>query len=291
MLISVIVPFRNAACFLPALLCALEAQQLPREDFEVILVDNLSTDGGPALIAATAPAFRHRLLSYDARGSSYGARNVGVRAASGRILAFTDADCRPEPQWLLEIRRHFDAPDAAGSVLSGDVAFFFQDPASPWEHFDRNVHMQNAARAGRHEVATANMAVLKTDFYRVGEFEEVLSGADYAWSVLAAQAGLRVRFLADVRVLHPTRGDYEEMRRKLERIAYGQGELSRQRRQSLVRESLRYLVRALLPKNSLLPALSVRAELGLRPAAILFFGLLRIRFRQLQAFRRGYAGC
>lgn len=290
MLISVVVPFRNAVGFLPALLRALEAQQLPREEFEVILVDNLSTDGGAALISAFAPAFCHRILSYDTRGSSYGARNVGVRAASGEILAFTDADCRPEPQWLMQIRRHYDVPDAAGTVLSGDVAFFFQDPASPWEHFDRNVHMQNAARAGRHEVATANMAVLRTDFLRVGEFEEVLSGADYAWSVQAAQAGLHVRFLEDARVLHPTRGDYEQMRRKLERIAYGQGELSRQRGLPLAREWLRYLARALLPKNSLLPALSVRAELGLRPAVTLFVGLLRIRFLQLQAFRRGYAG-
>lgn len=289
-MISVIVPFKNAAHFLPALIKALTVQQLPRDRFEVIFVDNQSDDGSRELIAAAAPVFDFRLASYSERKSSYGARNLGVRMARGHILAFTDADCIPEPQWLAEIVRFYDGSGNQDAVLSGDVTFFFADPLSPWEHFDRNVHMQNAARAASHEIATANMAVPLESFRRIGDFEEVLSGADYAWSARAAKESLRVVFLAEARVLHPTRGSFIEMRRKLDRIAYGQGELCRQRHASLGLELLRYLVRAVLPKNSLRPACAVYPEVGLSASGNLFYGLLRIRFSQLYSFWRGYFG-
>ncbi|MES2720039.1 MAG: glycosyltransferase [Pseudomonadota bacterium] len=289
-MISVIVPFKNAAHFLPSLIRALTIQELPRDQFEVVFVDNQSDDGSSALITSAAPSFVYRLASYTARKSSYGARNAGVRLASGTILAFTDADCIPEPQWLAEIARFYERAESRDAVLSGDVRFFFADPTSPWEHFDRNVHMQNAARAVSNQIATANMAVLLANFHRIGDFEEVLSGADFAWSARAAQESLRVAFVAEARVLHPTRGSFIEMRRKLDRIAYGQGELCRQAQRGLTLELLRYLIRMVLPKSSLLPALSVGTELGAAAGMVLFVGLLRIRFSQLLSFWSGYAG-
>lgn len=289
-MISVIVPFKNAAEFLPSLIKALTAQQLPAEQFEVIFVDNQSDDGSSALITSVTPSFAFRLASYSARKSSYGARNAGVRMARGTILVFTDADCIPEPQWLTEIVRFYETPGNQDAVVSGDVRFFFADPLSPWEHFDRNVHMQNAARAATHQIATANMAVPLECFRRIGDFDEVLSGADYVWSERAAKESLRVVFVAEARVLHPTRGSFIEMRRKLDRVAYGQGELYRKSRGWVIFELLRYLIRAVLPKNSLLPAAAIFPELGIAPGMVLFFGLLRIRFSQLRSFWRGYAG-
>lgn len=285
-----IVPFKNAAAYLPALINALSHQKLPRDQFEVIFVDNQSDDGGSELIVALAPAFEFQIAQYQERKSSYGARNAGARIACGDILAFTDADCIPEQQWLNEISKFYEQPGNQDVVLSGDVAFFFVNSQSPWEHFDRRVHMQNAVRAEKNEIATANMAVKFDSFRRIGDFEEVLSGADYVWSARAAKEQLRIVFLAEARVLHPTRGSFYEMRLKLDRIAYGQGELYRKTSRFVILELSRYLIRAVRPKNSLLPAREIYTELGLGPSIVLFIGLLRIRFSQLRSFWRGYVG-
>lgn len=289
-MISVIIPFKNAKAYLPKLLPAIAAQKLSRAAFEVIFIDNLSDDGSVEQIAHAAPDFTYRIAHYHVRSSSYGARNVGVKLAIGDVLAFTDIDCVPEPQWLAEIDRFYAVPANDDAVLSGDVTFFFTDSLSPWEHFDRNVHMQNAARAASHEIATANMAVSLASFQRIGDFEEVLSGADYAWSERAAKESFRIVFLPEARVLHPTRGSFLEIRRKLDRIAYGQGQLCRQRQSHLGLELLRYLVRVVLPKNSLKPAFAVFPEVGLKSSGALFYGLIRIRFSQLHSFWRGYFG-
>lgn len=100
--ISVIVPFRNSARHLRACLEALLQQELTAGNYEVIAIDNNSTDGSPT-IARGFPAVR--LLS-ETRQSAYAARNLGLGMARGRLIAFTDADCTPRRDWL---RRLSDA--------------------------------------------------------------------------------------------------------------------------------------------------------------------------------------
>lgn len=95
--VSVIVPFRDAAATLGATLDSLAAQTCP--DWEALLVDDASSDDGPALAAARVAADgRFRLIRADARHGVAGARNLGIRAARGRFIAFLDAD----DTWLPE---------------------------------------------------------------------------------------------------------------------------------------------------------------------------------------------
>ena len=75
------------------LLAALAAQSF--RDFEILLVDNAPEEPRPPLALPGAA----RILPCAEPGS-YAARNLGTAAARGRILAFTDADCRPDPGWL-----------------------------------------------------------------------------------------------------------------------------------------------------------------------------------------------
>jgi glycosyltransferase involved in cell wall biosynthesis len=76
--------------------CLLSLRRIRYPDFEVIVVDDGSTDSTRA-IAERFPEFR--LISHDNRGLS-AARNDGIRAARGAIVAFTDADCAVDPDWL-----------------------------------------------------------------------------------------------------------------------------------------------------------------------------------------------
>src|SRR5438093_1303856 len=95
MRVSVVVAARNAEATLPACLSALSLQDFPRAEFEVLVVDDGSTDR-TAEVAAAAGA---RVISTPPSGPA-AARNRGAEAARGEILAFTDADCAPDPGWL-----------------------------------------------------------------------------------------------------------------------------------------------------------------------------------------------
>jgi teichuronic acid biosynthesis glycosyltransferase TuaG len=129
--VSVIVPFRNAAATLGATLDSLAAQTCP--DWEALLIDDASSDGGPALAQARAAADgRLRVLATGARAGAAGARNLGIRAARGRFIAFLDADDTWLPDKLalqLPVLRAgapivfsaYDRVDAAGRRL-GTVA-------------------------------------------------------------------------------------------------------------------------------------------------------------------------
>src|SRR4051812_39855832 len=107
--VSVIVPVRNGGSDLRELLEKLSAQTLPRERFEVVVGDDGSTDGSAAGLddgtwvrVVPGPPL-----------NSYAARNRAVHASRGAVLAFCDADCRPEPEWLEEGVRALESMDVA----------------------------------------------------------------------------------------------------------------------------------------------------------------------------------
>lgn len=90
-LVSVVTPVWNAAATLGGTVASVRAQTFP--DWELLLVDDASTDGSPALAAALAAADpRIRLLRRAGNGGAAEARNDAIRAARGRLIAFLDAD-------------------------------------------------------------------------------------------------------------------------------------------------------------------------------------------------------
>jgi glycosyltransferase involved in cell wall biosynthesis len=95
--VSVIMPHYEDLDGLRKCLAALDAQTYPRHDFEIVVGDNGSPSGPDNV--ANVIAGRARLVTIGERGAGP-ARNGAVAASSGEILAFTDSDCVPEPQWL-----------------------------------------------------------------------------------------------------------------------------------------------------------------------------------------------
>lgn len=98
--VSLVICTRNRAAFLPACLDAVTALR-PTAPWEVVLVDNGSTDETPALLAAFAEDAPFAVtVVREARPGLAAARNAGVAAARGGVLAFTDDDCYPAPDFL-----------------------------------------------------------------------------------------------------------------------------------------------------------------------------------------------
>ncbi len=113
---SVVVPTFRRATQLARCIDALAAQRSP--SFEIIVVDDGSADGTTQSVLRDA---RHvaaglRALTHAENRGPAAARNTGLAAARGEIVAFTDDDCEPEPSWLAELVRALEraTPDVVG---------------------------------------------------------------------------------------------------------------------------------------------------------------------------------
>jgi cellulose synthase/poly-beta-1,6-N-acetylglucosamine synthase-like glycosyltransferase len=113
--ISVVIPARNEEENLPALLKALQSQSYPRNFFEVIVVDDHSTDGTADVVKASSlPDLKLIQPSAESKASSKKkAIEAAVRISKGELIVATDADCLPPAHWLQTIHALYMQRDAA----------------------------------------------------------------------------------------------------------------------------------------------------------------------------------
>ena len=137
--VSVVMPVYNSETTITRAVSAVLRQDYPADRYEVIVVDNASTDRTPELLAAFGP--RVRVLHESTPGAS-AARNTGVRASRHSHIAFIDADCIPDPSWLSELVRAATGPGAADLVGGRIVA---HEPRSPVETFAETIMDQERA--------------------------------------------------------------------------------------------------------------------------------------------------
>jgi len=107
--ISIVVPARNAAGTIGGCVQSLLEQSVPRERYEVIVVDDGSTDETRQLVERSGAT-----LIPQAQEGPAAARNKGVSVSKGDIVLFTDADCVPEANWVAEMVRSFEDGEIAG---------------------------------------------------------------------------------------------------------------------------------------------------------------------------------
>jgi len=221
MKVSVIVPVYNAERFIRKCLDGLVAQDYPREDLEIIIVDNGSEDRTPDIISEYKDI---KLLFEREIQSSYAARNRGLEYAKGDILAFTDADCVPEPSWVSEGARCFD--ETGADMIGGRVRFIYSKRQTAAELYDSFINMQNHQCIPERGVAkTANFFAKRSVFETIGTFpSEVKSGGDLIFTGKATNAGLRLVYCHNAVVWHPSRR-FLELARKLFRTGYGKASI------------------------------------------------------------------
>jgi glycosyltransferase involved in cell wall biosynthesis len=196
--VSVVVPVRNAEETIGDCVDSLLALAYPSGSFEVVVVDNASTDRTPAILERYAK--RVRLLHEPSRGPSH-ARNTGIRHARGDVIAFTDADCRVDESWLAEIIpaiRDEGVGMAGGPILT-------EQPSNYVERFGEAIHDHERAitRSQPPYVITANGAARKSTLEAIGGFDPAFPrGQDADLSFRLWAAGYKLVFAAGAIVYH-----------------------------------------------------------------------------------------
>jgi glycosyltransferase involved in cell wall biosynthesis len=187
---SVIVPARDAARTLGEVLDALGRQTVPRDTFEVIVVDNRSTDATSEVAAAHGA---DQVLREETPGAA-AARNRGIQAARGPVLAFLDADCLPDPGWL---QAGLARLDETGAGLVGGRVDTRPGPGPAWlAYYDRLSYVRQAERIAQSGLsATACLFVRRDVIDRIGPFRPELRAAeDDEFCLRAAASGFTVAY-------------------------------------------------------------------------------------------------
>jgi glycosyltransferase involved in cell wall biosynthesis len=180
-LISVVVPLYNKERYIRRTIASVLGQSCG--DFELLVVDDGSTDGGPALVEAMGER-RLRLLRQPNAGVS-AARNRGIREARGEIVAFLDADDEWEPDFLAAIARLAEGYPQAGLFATGyrkryrnfSIETAVKSPSATADSFLLERYFLLASRYLF--VTSSNVAIRKEVFATLGGFAEgARSGED-----------------------------------------------------------------------------------------------------------------
>lgn len=188
-LVSVVIPAYNAAWCVGRAVDSVLAQSF--RDFELIVVDDGSTDATPAVLGAYAKAIR---VVRKVNGGMSSARNAGIDAAGGSLIAFLDSDDYWAPEKLarqlelLNARPGLGFCSTAAALRSPDGRPLGEWPApSCQDDMLRQIFLQGAAVAGSASAVVVRREVLE----RAGRFDERLGGLEDTdlWMRLAALAG------------------------------------------------------------------------------------------------------
>ena len=273
-LVSVIVPVFSDAERPPLCLQALENQTYPKNSYEVIVVDN----GSDESIEPVVTRFRQVRAGFESRSSSYAARNKGISLARGEVIAFTDADSIPFPDWIEKGVAHLLRLPHCG-LVAGRIEVFCKNPARPTavELYESMKAFQQkvSVEVGRYGV-TANLFTFKTIFAQVGLFDaDVKSGGDLDWGKRVSSFGYELIYADDSCVAHPARYSFDQLYKRVTRVIGGFYDLNRKKRVRYVGLGRGFIIDSFPPINASIEVLRSQQPKGvtdkIKVIAAMFF--------------------
>lgn len=197
---SVVVPTYRRPDLLARCLTALAEQTLPAEQYEVVVADDAASSDTRLQVQSAASSGRGAVRYIPVTGAHgpAAARNAGWQAAGGEIIAFTDDDCVPDPQWLENGCRWLRTSQAAAAA--GRVIMPLPDDPTDYE--------RDASGLTRAEFVTANCFCRRQVLEQVGGFDERFTAAwredsDLQFTLL--EQGFPIVRADDAVVVHPVR--------------------------------------------------------------------------------------
>jgi glycosyltransferase involved in cell wall biosynthesis len=272
MRISVIIPHLNQPAMLARCLSSIASGSLTPD--EILVVDN----GSDVLPQDVCSAFANVRLLEEATPGPGPARNTGVAASHGEVLAFIDADCIADPGWLAAAAAEMADPSA--TILGGDVRIALSDPKrltvlEAYESIYAYRMDRYIAREGF--TGTGNLVIRRSVFHDVGPFAGLSVAEDRDWGQRATRLGYRIRYVTQMRVLHPARVDFTGLFQKWDRQTAHDFTSAKMKRGGRLKFAVKTLAMGFSPLAEIPRVLASDRVSGLRNRASAWFGLIRIR--------------
>lgn len=215
--ISVIIPTYKDWHRLQVCLNALDEQSYTKENFEVIVINNDPTEKCPFSL----PAKNIKIIT-ETKTGSYAARNTGIKIAKGEVLAFTDSDCIPDQNWLLNAINIFNNKDV--DLIGGKVELFKEKCASQLAYiYEKNYAFKQHINVPNGCGVTANLFVKKHVIEKNGSFNsDINSGGDWEFTQKCVKNGFILKYANQVKVFHPARKKiYNILQKHYRFVAWG----------------------------------------------------------------------
>jgi len=210
--VSVVIPHRGGDTALERCLLALRAQDYPTSLYEVLVVLN-----EPDLRALDLKLKKNEVALWEPAYFSYAARNAGVSASRGDIIAFTDSDTLPHDNWLREGVREIQDSDA--DLVAGDITVTTHSPRfSPSALYEMLYAFDQRSNVAGGYSATANLFATRAVLTQQALFEETaLTGEDFEWTRAAVSHGAKLVHAPRAVVEHPARETWSALLAKARR--------------------------------------------------------------------------
>ena len=207
--LSVIIPACNAEKSLSLLLNSLEMQST--KPLEIIVIDDYSTDSTPEI----ALKYRVQLIKNSGKKGPAVSRNLGIRNSRGKILAFIDADCIAQKDWIENILKEFSLLQTSvimgkveipRSTFLGDVISALGFPAGGHVGFENMWHVDKEGKTDH--ISSCNFAMTQDTVIKVGFFDETFpypGCEDVDYSIRCVKNGIPIYYKERVKITHPPR--------------------------------------------------------------------------------------
>ncbi len=224
--LSVVIPTFNRKDTVSRVLDALGRQTLPRDDFEVLVVDDGSNDGTPEILEHYSAPFDLTVMRQGNTGPA-GARNRGVRAANGEVVVFLGDDTVPESEFLaVHLRSHREAGGRKVAVL-GYTGWPRERRVTPFLHHINEYGLQfgyelieDPDSVPFNFFYTSNISLPRRALLEVGLFDTTFPDAaweDIELSYRLSQSGYVIVYRPGAVVRHHHAITFDSFRRRQER--------------------------------------------------------------------------
>lgn len=238
--LSIVIPVYNDPEGIKTTLSSLTQQTVPKSRYEIIAVDNNSTDTTRDVIKDFTEKYDNVVLTTEERvQSSYAARNTGIKASQAEIIAFVDADMIVPNDWVDSVISEFQeiSPDYMGcnvEVVAPEkttIGKFNESYGFPINYYIQEMNF----------APTCCLVVSRALLKDIGKFNaSLISGGDSEFGRRAADNDYSMYFADNITMYHPARTTLKELISKGTRIGRGRAQKRRLREDPLL--SLRDLL-------------------------------------------------
>ena len=225
--VSIIIPVYNDPSGLKVTLDCLVTQVFPKDQYEVIVVDNGSTDNTSEIGNKYADQFHDtiRFVLENKVQGSYAARNKGIEVSRGKLLILLDANVTLGSDYIEKVNNRFRKSNV--DYLGCNVKMRIKKSSiSSRYNFIHGFNIENSIQ-NENYTPTCNLIVKRKIINKIGNFDSRLEGGgDFEFGERVTSAGFRLDYAEDIILYHPTRSSYKSLIEKSMRMGRGNAQMA-----------------------------------------------------------------